>query len=145
MLRTRKSIVAAALVGAVGMTLATGGTAGAATTLKASLSGKKEVPQAADGSGSARITLRARKRQVCFDITLKNVGTTVMGHIHKGGKSVAGPIVVPLYDSPETQPSGCVSAKRKLISAIKRHPRRYYVNVHTAEFPAGAARGQLHR
>jgi hypothetical protein len=145
MLRTRRAIVAAALVGAVGMTLAAGGNAVAATTLKASLSGKKEVPQASNGRGSARITLRGRKRQVCFDISLQNVGTTIMGHIHKGGKNVAGPIVVPLYMDAETQPSGCVSAKRKLIRKIKNHPRRYYVNVHTAEFPAGAARGQLHR
>jgi hypothetical protein len=141
----RRSIVVAALVGAVSITLGTGAVAGAATKLTANLSGKKEVPPAANGTGTAHITLRGRKRQVCFDITLRNVGTVMQGHIHKGGKSTAGPIVVPLFDEPTTSPSGCVSAKRRVIRAIRRHPRRYYVNVHTAEFPAGAARGQLHR
>jgi hypothetical protein len=141
---TRRSIVVAALATAA-VTLGTAGAAGASTTLTAHLSGKAEVPEAGNGSGSARITLKGRKRQVCYSITLKNVGTVMAGHIHKGGKTVAGPIVVPLFAEPETQPSGCVSAKRSLIRAIKLHPRRYYVNVHNAPYPAGAARGQLHR
>jgi len=141
---TRRSIAVAALASAT-LTLGTAEVAGAATTLTAHLSGKAEVPQAGNGSGSARITLKGRKRRVCFSITLKNVGTAMAGHIHKGGKTVAGPIVVPLFAEPTTEPSGCVSAKRSVIRAIKRHPRRYYVNVHTAQYPGGAARGQLHR
>ena len=145
MVGTRKSIVAAALVGATSITLATGGVAGAATTLNATLSGKAEVPQAANGSGSARITLRGKKSQICFDITLRNVGTVMAGHIHKGGKTTAGPIIVPLFAKATTKPSGCASAKKSVIRAIKRHPGSYYVNVHNAQFPAGAARGQLHR
>jgi hypothetical protein len=144
MLGTRRSIVVAALVSAAGFTLVTGGVAAAATTLTASLSGAAEVPAAGDGTGSARITLKGRKRQICFNITLKNVGSVAAGHIHKGGKTVAGPIAVPLFDEPTTKPSGCVSAQRSVIRAIKRHPRRYYVNVHNARYPAGAARGQLH-
>jgi hypothetical protein len=138
---SRRTIVAGALAVAV---LAPGGSALAATHLTTHLSGKKEVPQADNGSGTANVTLRGRKKQICFDITLRNVGTTIMGHIHKGGPGVAGPIVVPLYDSPTTHPTGCVSTTRRKIRKIRLHPRRYYVNVHTAEFPAGAARGQLH-
>jgi hypothetical protein len=144
MLGTRRSIVVAALVSAAGFTLVTGGVAAAATTLTASLSGAAEVPAAGDGTGSARITLKGRKRQICFNITLKNVGSVAAGHIHKGGKTVAGPITVPLFDQSTTHPSGCVSAKRSVIRAIRLHPRRYYVNVHNATYPAGAARGQLH-
>jgi len=30
------------------------------------------------------------------------------------------------------------------IKAIRTRPGQYYVNVHTADYPAGAARGQLH-
>jgi hypothetical protein len=35
--------------------------------------------------------------------------------------------------------------KRSLIRAILRRPRRFYVNVHTNDFPGGAVRGQLRK
>jgi hypothetical protein len=144
MARTRSSAAALVVAGALGLALGGGAVAQAATTLHATLSGAKEVPKAGAGHGSATITLKPGKGKVCFTITVKKVGTMVMGHIHKGGKSVAGPIVVPLFDSPTRHPKGCAAASRKLIRAIAKHPGRYYVNVHTQQFPAGAARGQLH-
>jgi hypothetical protein len=144
MLRRRRSAVTLALVGALGLPLATGGVAGAATTLHATLSGKSETPQAGDGTGSARLTLKAKKGQICFRITLQGVGSVAAGHIHKGGPGTAGPIAVPLFDGATDQPKGCAPAKKSIIRAIKRHPSRYYVNVHNATYPAGAARGQLH-
>jgi hypothetical protein len=121
------------------------GPAGAATTLRASLRGSSEVPKAGAGHGSARLTLNARKGRVCYSITLHRVGVAMAGHIHQGGPAVAGPIVVPLFATPTRQPQGCAKAAKSTIRAIVRHPRRFYVNVHTAKFPAGAARGQLHR
>jgi hypothetical protein len=39
--------------------------------------------------------------------------------------------------------SGCAPAARTLVSAMLAQPASYYVNVHTAEFEAGAVRGQL--
>jgi hypothetical protein len=144
MLRTRKSFATIALVGAVGAGLGSGGVAGAATTLHATLSGSAEVPAAGNGSGSATITLRPAQGRICFRITLKHVGTAMAGHIHRGGPGTAGPIVVPLFTQPTRKPKGCAAAKKSVIRAIQRHPRRYYVNVHTARYPAGAARGQLH-
>jgi hypothetical protein len=38
---------------------------------------------------------------------------------------------------------GCVDLDPALADAIVAHPRQYYVDVHTAEFPNGAIRGQL--
>jgi hypothetical protein len=142
--RTRRSLVTIAVTGAAGAALLAGAPAGASTTLHASLSGKKEVPRAGNGRGTARITLDDGKGRVCYRIRLHHVGVATMGHIHQGRKGVAGPIVVPLFTSATRRPHGCVSAKRSLIHAIRRHPGRFYVNVHTARFPAGAARGQLH-
>jgi hypothetical protein len=36
-----------------------------------------------------------------------------------------------------------VAADADLIKAIIQSPQEYYVNVHNAEYPAGALRGQL--
>jgi Cu/Zn superoxide dismutase len=118
--------------------------------LEASMSGANEMPAAdPDGSGTAKLRLDAAKKKVCFTIKVRNIGGVVAAHIHKGGKSVAsGPIVVPLIHMPEsgTKFTGCEkNVKKKLIRAILKHPRRYYVNVHTGDFPAGAIRGQLHK
>jgi hypothetical protein len=143
MIRTR-NIILAVVVGVVVLALGLGGVAGAATTLHATLSGKKEHPKAGAGSGSARLTLSTKTGKICYTITVKHVGTMAAGHIHKGSKSQAGPVVVPLFGTPTKTPKGCVKAKKSLVRAIVAHPGRYYVNVHTAKFPAGAARGQLH-
>jgi hypothetical protein len=51
--------------------------------------------------------------------------------------------VVPLTPPTSGVSSGCTSADPNLIKAIIQHPEKYYVNVHTAEFPGGALRGQL--
>jgi hypothetical protein len=119
--------------------------------LEAKLSGANEMPAAdPDGSGTAQLRLDRAKKKVCFTLRVRKIGGTVAAaHIHKGGKSVAsGPIVVPLIEGAKTGSkfTGCVKrVKKSLISAILKHPRRYYVNVHTADFPTGAIRGQLHK
>jgi len=118
--------------------------------LETKLSGANEMPAAdPDGSGTAQLRLNRAKKKVCFEIRVRNIGQVVAAHIHKGGKSVAsGPIVLPLIEtaSNKTKFERCVKhVKRSLISAILKHPRRYYVNVHTPDFPAGAIRGQLHK
>jgi hypothetical protein len=140
MVATRRSVAVLALAGA----LAVPGVA-AGATLNATLSGRKEVPKAGNGSGTARLTLNPKRGRVCFSMTLHHVGTAQMGHIHQGGRGVAGPIVVALFTTPTKRPHGCVSAPKSQIRAIIKHPSRFYVNVHTVKFPAGAARGQLHR
>jgi CHRD domain len=143
MIRTR-NVILAVVVGVVVLALGTGGVAGAATVLHATLSGKKEVPKAGNGTGSARLTLNTKTGKVCYSIKLKHVGTVGAGHIHKGGKTTAGGIVVELFRAATKKPKGCVKGKKSDVRDIVEHPGRYYVNVHNAKYPAGAARGQLH-
>jgi hypothetical protein len=56
---------------------------------------------------------------------------------------VAGPIVIHLTPT-ITAGARCVhSIDPAVIRAIHARPGAYYINLHTATFPAGAVRGQL--
>lgn len=115
----------------------------------ARLTGEVEVPTGdLDGSGLSTVIVHPAKGQLCFAIVVDDIVLpATAAHIHVGRAGVAGPVVVPLTAPDATGTSaGCVSGvDQRLLIAIKRHPRRYYVNVHTTDFPDGAVRGQLHR
>jgi hypothetical protein len=114
--------------------------------LSATLTGAAEVPGPGDpdGSGMVRITLNPGAGEVCFNLEVSNIEAATASHIHPGGPTVAGPPVVTLAPPPSAGSStACVSADRELVLAIRKNPSEYYVNVHNAEFPGGAIRGQL--
>ena len=80
------------------------------------------------------------------DMAAKNIDTPIAAHIHRGGRTVAGDVVQPLEQPADGDPgasAACIDVDATLARKIKRHPRRYYVNVHTEDFPGGAVRGQL--
>jgi CHRD domain len=108
------------------------------------MTGEAESP-AGDpvATGTSTIRMRAGQGQVCYRIAVRNL-TAVAAHIHRGASSVAGPVVVPL-NTPNASgaASGCTAVARPLVAAMLKTPASYYVNVHTAEFPGGAVRGQL--
>jgi hypothetical protein len=109
---------------------------------KTSLTGAAEIPPGdLDGTGTAVITINPGKTQVCWKISWQGIAAPTAAHIHIGlaGTAPANNVVLPL--SPIA--SGCASASRTLIDAIRKSPASYYVNVHNADFPAGALRGQL--
>lgn len=133
--------IAAACVLTLGALAADGGRPFATTLL-----GVNEVPGPGDpdGSGTARITLGPGQGQVCSELTVSGIAPATAAHIHVGPVGVAGPVVVPLLPPTGGTSSGCVTGvDPNLIKAIKKTPSEYYVNVHNAEFPAGALRGQL--
>lgn len=110
------------------------------------LTGAAEVPGPGDpdGTGSAHITLNQGQAEVCFELVVSGIEPATGAHIHVGTADVAGPVVVPLTPPTDGSSSGCVSdVDPELIKAIRQNPENYYVNVHNADFPAGALRGQL--
>ena len=121
--------------------------------LFAVLTGRKEVDEdgrrgAGDPDGRGSFTATIDGNDLCFGITVKNVDAPGAAHIHKGRSHQNGGIVVPLAHPETGDPgasSGCVPVAEELARAILEHPRRYYANVHTAAFGAGAVRGQLFR
>jgi CHRD domain len=64
--------------------------------------------------------------------------------IHRGGRNDAGPVVV-LFFMGTLKKAACVDARHSLVKEIAKKPKRFYVNIHTTAFPAGAIRGQLKR
>jgi hypothetical protein len=96
-----------------------------------------------DGVGGATITLNANRGQVCFVLAVARIAPATAAHIHQAPVGVNGPIVVPLTPPTNGFSFGCTSADRALISAIIANPAGFYVNVHNADFPGGALRGQL--
>jgi hypothetical protein len=125
---------------AVGVALAGGGAPRATT-----LSGAEEVPPAdPDGTGFASITLNVGQTSVCWELSVSNIAPASAAHIHAAPAGVNGPVVVPLSAPTSGSSSGCAeNVDPALIQAIIDSPERYYVNVHNAEFPGGAVRGQL--
>jgi hypothetical protein len=113
--------------------------------LKARLTGAAEVPGPGDtdGRGTAAITLNQGQNQVCFELKVSNIATATAAHIHEGAVGQAGGVVVMLTAPANGSSKDCVSADSELIKKIRQNPRGYYVNVHNADFPNGAVRGQL--
>lgn len=119
------------------------GTGGRA--FQVALTGDAEAP-AGDpvGTGTATVRLRSGQGQVCYQIAARNLPAAIAAHIHKGNAGTAGPVAVPLNTPNSSGASrGCATVARPLVSAILADPASYYLNIHTAEFTAGAVRGQL--
>lgn len=116
-----------------------------AVTYTVSLTGAAEVPGPgdADGTGSGTVTITPEQGEVCYNITVSNIGDATAAHIHEGAAGASGGPVVNL-DPATNGLDGCVSGvPADVINAIIANPSGYYLNVHTAEFGAGAVRGQL--
>jgi hypothetical protein len=113
--------------------------------MKIALSGGAEVPGPgdADGSGMVELTFNHDKGEVCYDIAVKDIQTPSAAHIHAGAAGKSGPPKVTFKKATDGTWKGCASADKALLDDIMKNPGNYYVNVHNAEFPGGALRGQL--
>jgi CHRD domain len=111
----------------------------------ASLNGASEVPVTGDtdGEGTAAITINPTTFEVCFDLRASNIATATLAHIHAGAVGVAGPVVVTLTPPTPTSTGCVIAAPTTVATDIIANPAGFYVNVHNADFPGGAIRGQL--
>jgi len=123
------------------------------TFLAAKLSGANEVPVAdgpavADPDGKGIALVRVKGNRVSFSVSFSGTGPLTLGHIHEGKAGVNGPVKVPLFGTalPATvnAAAGAVEVDdATLAKSIRTNPNGFYVNLHSAEFPGGAVRGQL--
>lgn len=129
-------------------TTAGGTPATGSSVLAAVLTGAEEVPGpgVADATGGAELTFEPGK--VCYVLNVAMGEKPTAAHIHQGAKGTAGDVVVnlgPAFELGEAthDATGCADADQAVLDSILAGPAGFYVNVHTAEHPAGAVRGQL--
>lgn len=133
------------------------------TVLAASLRGANEVPveggpAVGDKDGAALQFVRVMGDKVSVALTWRGTGKPTALHIHQGAKGANGGIKVDfggLLSQSEGRKkgqgkahslTGTVTVKDPaLLNALKADPSSFYANLHTAEFPGGAVRGQLHK
>ena len=114
----------------------------AETKLSAHLMGS--ATSDADGMGHASFKLDEAKGEVCYDLMVEKIADATMAHIHKGAAGANGPVAVPLTKpGADGKSSGCATVGAPVVADILANPGGYYVNVHNAEHPGGAVRGQL--
>ena len=113
--------------------------------LATTLTGEQEVPGPGDpnGLGFAAVTLNPGQGLVCYELRVSGIAPATAAHIHEAPFGEAGDVVVTLGAPTDGSSSGCVEVDRALVKDILQNPSEYYVNVHNAEYPLGALRGQL--
>ena len=114
-------------------------------TYRATLLGSNEVGGGdRDGTGRAEISISDNFGQVCYDLNdIRGIGPITAAHIHRGARGVNGPPVFTLKPANEGGYKGCADGAEWTQDRIENNPTAFYVNVHTAEYPNGAIRGQL--
>ncbi|MGP9019279.1 CHRD domain-containing protein [Streptomyces sp. BR1] len=130
-----------------------------ATYFVASLRGANEVPVAGkpavgDPDGAALEFVRIKGGTVTFAVKWRGTGRPTMLHIHQGVRGVNGDVKVDFSGQLGSvtgggnwrRVAGSVTVKdAALLASLKNDPSGFYANLHTAEFPGGAVRGQLHK
>jgi hypothetical protein len=156
---------AQAAAGASATTKGPGGTTTSSVgqqAFRATLSGSEEVPpKNTQAAGSATFILSADGKSMSYRIRVMNIDKVTMAHIHSGRTGENGPVVVTLFQSKETTPTGLVNGilsqgtitstnlqgplKGKQLSDLVKliNDGNAYANVHTKQNPKGEIRGQI--
>ncbi|MGP4044820.1 CHRD domain-containing protein [Streptomyces sp. 2A115] len=125
------------------------------TILAASLKGANEVPVAGgpavgDQDGAALEFVKVEGDTVSVAVKWRGTGKPTLLHIHQGAKGSNGGVKVDFTKLLENAKGRTVTGTVKvqdaaLLGQLKADPGSFYANLHSAEFPGGAVRGQLHK
>jgi hypothetical protein len=125
--------------------------------LEADLTGRAEVGTSErlagdpNGRGEAYVFgIDGDPTTLCYVLTVDKIGTAVAAHIHEGAAGTNGPVVANLAAPGDGNAADCLTEGEagkfvgdQTVAEILANPGNYYVNVHNAEYPGGAIRGQL--
>lgn len=140
-----KSRIGSGLAAAIALSsLALAPAAASAATVKlgATLAGSSE-PGSGDGKGkgSFEAEIDPAAGDFCYTLKTEGIGTATAAHVHVGAAGTNGAPVVTVAVADDE----CIAVEPDVLKPIVANPAGYYVNVHTAAFPAGAIRGQLEK
>lgn len=121
------------------------GEGAAAAALACDLRGSREVPTPGDADGVGHATVIRDAGSLIYYLWVKDIDAPTAAHLHSGSAGVAGGVAVGFAGLAFTdgQAAGVVSADASTLDAIWGEPASFCVNVHNAQFPGGAVRGQL--
>jgi len=110
----------------------------------ADLSGETATADAGDpdGRGSAALDVRGND-ELCLTVVVSGTAPVTAAHLHAGPVGAGGAVVAAFGELAAATSGHCVTVAGQLIKEVRADPGRYYVDVHTTEFPDGALRGQL--
>lgn len=134
-----KTVIAALALGAI----AWAGPA-SAEKLKATLSGKSEVPATtSSGTGTADLDYDAASKKLSWTITYSGLsGPVTAAHFHgpaEPGKNAGVAVAIPNATSSPVKGSATLTDAQ----AADLLGGKYYINIHTAANPGGEIRGQV--
>src|SRR5262245_16159960 len=125
------------------------------------LDGQQEIGPAGPGAGDpdgkglfiALAFPDASPPTLCYLLAQTRIGTPILSHLHMAPAGTNGAIVVNLTPPVNGVSTDCISEGEVVngmpafpgttVAAIVANPAGFYANIHTADFPAGAIRGQL--
>jgi hypothetical protein len=121
---------------------ATGIAVGSLRLFAVPLEGAQEAPTPGDpdGFGVALLAIDTTASTIEWLFDVNDIALPLIAsHIHNAPPGVAGPVVVPLG----TDFTGATAASVAVLANILADPSSFYVNLHNADYPGGALRGQL--
>lgn len=133
---------------AAALALAPVAAAAETVVLTASLSGANEVGPngtgagAPEGNGAFRVEINTDTGDFCYTLYGEKISAPTMAHVHTGAAGSNGAPVITM-DVTGKGSDMCIAVEPDKLKPIIANPAGYYVNIHTADFPGGAVRGQL--
>lgn len=161
--RRRRSLLAAgvAVAAAAGVAVtvqpsaAHSGSEDGGSIFAASMNGANEVPvqggpAVGDKDGRALEFVKVKGDKVSVTVKWRGTGKPTALHIHQGERGTNGGVKVDFTKLLDKTKGHRVTGTVKvddaaLLDQLKNNPNSFYANLHTAEFPGGAVRGQLHK
>lgn len=140
---TTLTLSTAALAAATLVVTPVAAAGGRPLTVEMTGAAERPGPGDPDGSGTATFRVNPGTGEVCYTLTVEDIAPATAAHVHVAPETSPGPVVIPLAPPTAGESSGCAEVARELAMELVRNPENYYVNVHNAEYPAGAVRGQL--